>query len=75
VIIGSVDIPGLLDIAVKEYIIWYQSRVSSETFKKISRKPAMWHLKIALTSRKSTTIKVPFFADQGVKACADLAVC
>ena len=29
----SIDIPGLLDIAVKEYAAWHQSRVSSETFR------------------------------------------
>ena len=27
-----IDIPGLLDIAVKDYATWHQSRVSSETF-------------------------------------------
>jgi hypothetical protein len=28
-----IDIPGLLDIAVKEYATWHQSRVSSEIFR------------------------------------------
>lgn len=28
-----IDIPGLLDIAVKEYATWHQSRVKSETFR------------------------------------------
>lgn len=28
-----IDIPGLLDIAVKEYATWHQPRVSSETFR------------------------------------------
>ncbi|KAJ5100730.1 hypothetical protein N7456_006782 [Penicillium angulare] len=27
-----IDIPGLLDITVKEYATWHQSRVRSETF-------------------------------------------
>lgn len=31
--IDSIVIPGLLDIAVNNYTIWHQSRVSSEAFK------------------------------------------
>lgn len=30
---GSIDVPGLLDIAVEEYTLWHQSRVSSETLR------------------------------------------
>lgn len=33
--IYSIVISGLLDIAVNDYTIWHQSRVSSEAFEKI----------------------------------------
>lgn len=65
------DIPGLLDIAVKEYATWHQSRVSSETFRENIQKACDVALENCLDLKQIHNDQYPdFFVKEGVKAGA-----
>ena len=66
-----IDIPGLLDIAVKEYATWHQSRVSSETFRENIQKACDVALENCLDLKQIHNDQDPdFFVKNGVKAGA-----
>jgi len=66
-----IDISGLLDIAVKEYTIWYQLRISSETFRGNIQKARDVALENCLDLKQIHDDQDPeFFVKNGVKAGA-----
>ena len=66
--IDSIVIPGLLDIAVNDYIIWHQSRVSSEAFKENIQKARDVALESCLDLKQIFEDQDPeFFVKQGMK--------
>ncbi|KAJ9481151.1 hypothetical protein VN97_g12352 [Penicillium thymicola] len=66
-----IDIPGLLDIAVKEYATWHQSRVSSETFRENIQKACDVALENCLDLKQIHDDQdADFFVRNGVKAGA-----
>ncbi|KAI2734473.1 hypothetical protein DTO013E5_9156 [Penicillium roqueforti] len=69
--IDPIDIPGLLDIAVKEYATWHQSRVSSETSRENIQKARDVALEYCLDLKQIHEDQDPdFFVKHGVKAGA-----
>ena len=64
----SIDIPGLLDVAVEEYTDWQQSRVSSTIFQNNIRKAYDVALENCLDLKQIFFDQDPdFFVKQGVK--------
>ncbi|KAJ5720259.1 uncharacterized protein N7483_008193 [Penicillium malachiteum] len=67
----TIDIPGLLDIAVKEYAAWHQSRVSSQTFRENIQKACDLALENCLDLKQIHDDQdADFFVKNGVKAGA-----
>ncbi|KAJ5086731.1 hypothetical protein NUU61_008038 [Penicillium alfredii] len=68
---GSIDVPGLLDIAVEKYTLWHQSRVSSETFRNNIQKACDVALNNCHNLKQIHEDQDPdFFVKHGVKAGA-----
>lgn len=66
--IDSIVIPGCLDIAVNNYTIWHQSRMSSEAFKENIQKARDVALESCLDLKQIFEDQDPgFFVKQGVK--------
>ncbi|KAJ5117390.1 hypothetical protein N7448_011022 [Penicillium atrosanguineum] len=66
-----IDIPGLLDIVVKEYATWHQSRVSSDTFRENIQKARDVALEDCLDLKQIPEDQdSDFFVKNGVKAGA-----
>ena len=64
----SIDIPGLLDVAVEEFTNWHLSRVSAEIFKENIRKARVVTLENCLDLKQIYDhIDPDFFVKEGVK--------